>query len=211
MKYYPAFLNLNDKKAVVIGGGKVAERKVRSLIKAGALVKVISPEITNGIRTLKENGRLKHIKRNYRNGDIKDVFIVIACTSSDETNKKIAESAGCLVNVIDAPAEGNFIVPSVVKQGRLTIAISTDGSSPAVSKMIRKEIGKQYDKEFSLYLRFVESLRKRILKEIKDRSQREIFFRSLASEEIFNSLRKKGFGTTSKKILASLKKIENSG
>ena len=211
MKYYPAFLNLKDKTTVVVGGGKVAERKVRTLIKAGAAVKVISPVITAGIKKLKEKGMLKHVKRNYRMGDIENVFIVIACTSSDEINREIAQNAGGLVNVIDSPSEGNFIVPSVVKQGRLTVAISTDGASPAVSKAIRKEIERQYDKEFSLYLRFLESLRKRVMKEIKNSRQRERFFRSLASEEIFNSLRNNGFVMTSKKILASLDKMKNKG
>ena len=208
MKYYPAFLDLKDKKAVVIGGGKVAERKVRGLIKAGACVKVVSPSVTAGLERLIDKGKISHVRRNYKKGDLKGAFIVIAGTSSGETNKKVALDAGCLVNVIDSPSDGDFIVPSVVKRGPLTVAVSTEGASPAVSRAIRKEIEKYYDKEFANYLRFVESVRKKAMREIKDAARRAKFFRSIASEEIFNTLRDKGFNAVSKKLLALLESMK---
>ncbi len=204
MKFYPAFLDLKDKKAVIIGGGKVAERKVRLLINTGASVKLISPDITNNLRKLAEKGLLEHIKRNYRDGDLNDTFIVIAATSSTVLNTRIAREASHLVNVIDMPSEGNFIVPSVVKRGPLTIAISTEGASPAVSKAIRKEIEELYGKEFALYLKFVETIRKQAMKKIIDSREREKFLQSLASEDIFKSLRERGFSRLSQKIYASL-------
>jgi precorrin-2 dehydrogenase/sirohydrochlorin ferrochelatase len=192
MKYYPAFLNLNAKKAVVIGGGKVAERKVLALIKAGAFVKVISLNTTKTIEGLRKKGLLTHIKRRYRKGDLKDAFIVISGTSSAQTNTKIAQHARHLVNVIDTPSEGNFIAPSIVKRGPLTIAISTEGCSPAVAKAIRKELEKLYGTEFTHYLRFLGIIRKKAMKEIKDDKKREEFLKGLASEKIFNALRKRG-------------------
>jgi len=207
VKYYPAFLDLKDKKAVVVGGGQVAERKARTLIKAGASVTVISPSITAGLKRLKDKGRLDHIKRKYKKGDLKDAFIVIAGTSSKETNLRVARDAGHLVNVIDSPDEGNFIVPAVVERGPLTMAVSTGGASPAVSRAIRKEIESRYDREFARYLRFAESVRKRAMKEIRDKEKRERFFRSMASEEIFSSLRTTGFSAVSEKILSYLDNI----
>jgi len=202
MKYYPVFLNLNGKKAVVVGGGKVAERKVRTLLKAGASVKVISPKITKPLERLRKKGLLTHINRHYRKGDLKDAFIVIVGTSSAQTNTQIAEDArhsgigpeasGRLINVIDTPSEGNFIAPSIVKRGQLTIAISTEGSSPAVAKAIRKELEKLYGVEFTRYLRFLKMMRKKAMKEIKDDRKRKEFLKGLASEKIFTSLRKKG-------------------
>ncbi|MBI4681820.1 MAG: bifunctional precorrin-2 dehydrogenase/sirohydrochlorin ferrochelatase [Nitrospirae bacterium] len=206
MKYYPVFLDLKDKKAVIIGGGKVAERKVRLLITTGASIKLISPDITTNLRKLAEKGLLKHIKRNYRDGDLNNAFIVIAATSSAALNMRIAREAGLLVNVIDAPSEGNYIVPSVIKRGPLTIAISTEGASPAVSKAIRKEIEGLYGKEFALYLKFAETIRKQAMKKIIDSRVREKFLQSLASEDIFKSLRERGFSGLSQKISASLKK-----
>ena len=204
MKYYPAFLNLKDKEAVVVGGGKVAERKVRTLIKAGASVKVISPALTPLLERLKKNRRLTHIKRNYRKGDLKNAFIVIAATSSERTNTEVAQDAGGLINVTDTPREGNYIVPSVVRRGPLTVAISTEGASPAISKAVRKEIERLYGTEFALYLRFVERIRQKALKKISDNQRREKFLKSLASREIFDTLRNEGFSATSEKILASL-------
>lgn len=199
MKYYPVYLNLNGKKAVVIGGGRVAERKVFTLIKTGASVKIISPSITKPLERLRRKGLLIHVKRHYKAGDLKDAFIVIAGTSSDEVNKQIAKEAkhpgigSCrLINVIDTPSEGNFIAPSIVKRGLLTIAITTEGASPALAKTIRKELEKLYGAEFTHYLRFLKKIRKKAIKEIKDNKKREELLKSLASEKIFNALRRKG-------------------
>ncbi len=212
-KYYPVFLNLNGKTAVVIGGGKTAERKARTLIQAGASVKVISPDITASLKELKKTGRLTHIKKPYRKGDLKGAFIVIAGTSSVQINTKIANDArhagigsGRLVNVIDTPSEGNFIAPSIVKRGPLTIAISTGGSSPAASKLIRKEIEKLYSAEFAHYLRSLEKTRKKVLSGIKDRKKRERLLKSFASEKIFKKLRKRGAFYISKSIRKELLK-----
>ena len=208
MKYYPAFLDVKNKKAVVVGGGKVSERKVRLLISAGANVTLISPDITDNLRTLTEKGLLEHIQRNYKKGDLKDAYIVIAGTSSAATNTKVAQEAGHLVNVIDIPHEGNYIVPSIVKRGPLTIAISTEGASPAISKAIRKEIEGYYSREFARYLRFVEMVRKKAMKKIKNDKKREQFLKSLASEELLDDLRSKGFSTVQKETLSSLDSIK---
>lgn len=208
MKYYPAFLDLKDKKAVVVGGGRVAERKVRLLISAGAFVTLISPDITRNLDRLRERGMLAHIKRNYRTGDLKNAFIVIAGTSSAEINTKVAGDARHLVNVIDAPSEGNYIVPSFVKQGPLTIAISTEGASPALSKAIRKELEEHYTRDFALYLRFIERVRRKAIEGIKDSKKRERFLKSLASNKILYDLRNRGFREVQTKILIALEKIK---
>jgi len=206
VKYYPAFIDLRNKPAVVIGGGSVAERKVRSLVEAGANVRVISPEITKGLMKLKDKGAIKHTKRGYRKGDLKKAFIVIAGTSSSLVNKKIADEAECLINVIDVPSEGNFIVPSLVRQDTLTIAISTEGASPAISKAIRKKIEGLYGKEYGHYLKFVENVRQKALTDIKDSRKRKKFLNFLASEEILDRLSEKGFKETAAEISTYLAK-----
>ncbi len=200
MKYYPVFLNLHGKKAVVIGGGGVAERKVRTLVNAGAFVKLISPDITNALEKLKKRGLLIHIKRHYKKGDLKNAFIVIAGTSSALINQKIAQDAKHLINVIDNPSEGNFIAPSLVKRGPLTIAISSEGTSPAVAKVIRKEIELFYGKEFIRYLEFLRTMRTKALIEIKDNKERRAFLKSLASKKIFDTVRKKNTSSLIKHI-----------
>jgi precorrin-2 dehydrogenase/sirohydrochlorin ferrochelatase len=193
LNYYPSFLNLIGKRAVVIGGGRVAERKILTLLKADARVTVISPQLTKRIEKEKRKNNIKHISRHYRKGDLKNAFIIIAATDSQAINKHISEDALCLVNVVDAPSLCNFIVPSVVKRGPLTIAISTSGVSPAFSKSIRKELEKLYSSEFSRYLKFLEKFRKKAKKEIPDKTKRAAFLKSLASKEMIEMLRKKGF------------------
>lgn len=208
MRYYPAFLDLSDKKAVVVGGGKVAERKVRSLVKAGALVEVVSPALTTGLKKLRGLEKITHKNREYRRGDLRGAFIVIAATSSVAANAKISQDSEHLVNIIDMPADGNFIVPSLVRRGNLTIAISTRGASPAISKAVRKEIEQKYDAEFTRYLRFAESVRDKAIKEIKNVKKREKFLKSLASAEILAILRNRGFGVASREVLKALDKIK---
>lgn len=200
MKYYPLFLNLKGKKAVVVGGGRVAGRKTQTLLKTGARVTIISPTLTLNLQKLEDKKKVVHIKRPYKKGDIKDAFLVVAATSSIRTNSQVARDARSLINVIDTPSEGNFIAPSIVRRGPLTIAISTEGISPALSKGVRKELEKLYGREFTRYLKFVETVRERAMRKIPDNKKREKFLKSLASEKIFNTLRKEGFPAVSKKI-----------
>ena len=206
MNYYPAFLNLQGKKAVVVGGGKVAERKVLTLILAGADVTVISPLLTKRLQKEKEASRIRHIPRTYRKGDLKDSFMVIASTDSPEVNTRVAGDAPGLLNVVDVPSECNFIAPSVVKRGPLVLAISTGGTSPAFAKAVRKEIEKSYGKVFADYLGFVKTLRSRSMKEIADKAAREKFLKGLASGEILDTLRTKGLDTVKKSVLLRFSK-----
>jgi precorrin-2 dehydrogenase len=207
--YYPVFLNLENKKAVVVGGGKVAERKILSLLKAKAYVTVISPDITAKIQKEKLKGTIKHINRRYRNGDITSAFLVIAATDSPRLNKLVSDEAPCLVNAVDMPSMCNFIVPSVLQRGLLTIAISTSGVSPALSMSIRKEIEDIYGTEFSKYLKALQGIRAEAMNVISDQKQRRAFLKSVASAGMIEVLRKKGAKETRKKAKALLKVSKN--
>lgn len=180
--YYPILLNLKGKKCIVVGGGKVAERKALPLLRSGAEVTVISPECT--VRLKKENlrGHIQHVPRTYKKGDLKNAFLVIAATDSNETNRKISEDATCLVNIVDMPLLCNFIVPSVVRQGLLTIAVSTSGISPSLARTIRKELEGLYGREFSKHLNHIKQMRAKALREIKDKKKRKRFLKDLAAE-----------------------------
>lgn len=191
--YYPAFVNINGKECVVIGGGNVAERKVMSLLRCGAKIKIISPALTKRLQNEKDKGNISHISRNYKRGDLEGAFLVIAATSDDEINREIASESPCLVNVVDAPDNANFIVPSVIKRGLLTVAISTSGASPAMARSIKKEIEALYGEDFSKYLVFLKNLRKEIIAKIKDKNLRQRLFRELASDKMLDILRRKGY------------------
>jgi len=199
--YYPAFINLCGKQCVVVGGGKVAERKVLTLLDSGAAVKVISPALTDVLEKQKDKGRIRHIRRNYRSGDLKGAFLVIAATSDERINRKVSDDAPCLVNVVDKPEMANFIVPSVVNRGPMTIAVSTSGASPAIARAVRKELELLYNKDFGQFLDFLKKLRKRAIKEITDKKARERFLKDVASKEVLSILRGKGFKEAKEKVI----------
>lgn len=188
--YYPVFLNLAGKRCLVVGGGRVAERKCVSLIKAGAKITVVSPELTPKLKLYDEQGLIKHINRPYRSSDIKSAFIVIAAASSAETNERIFNDAKAasqdnllpdkLLNIADNPALCSFIVPSVVKRGQLTIAISTGGASPAIAKSIRKELQALYGPKFTKYLTRVKKAREKVVAETPDKKERARLLKKLA-------------------------------
>jgi len=201
--FYPAFLNLKGKKVVVIGGGKVAERKIFALLKAGAHVTVISPKITKRIEREKRKRRVRHISRKYKRGDQKNAVLVIAATDSQDINQQASREAPCLVNVVDSPAHCNFIVPSVIKRGPLTIAVSTSGISPALSSSIRSELEELYGPEFAQYLELLEKIRRKVMREIPYKKERAEFLKSIASEKLVKILRQKGFKEVKKMLLSS--------
>lgn len=182
--YYPAVLDLTDKKCLIVGGGRVAERKCLALIRSHASITVISPRLTRRLEKYEEKGLIKHSRRAYQSRDIKPAFIVIAATDSDEINRKISADAARLnklINVVDNPALCNFIVPSVLNRGPLTIAVSTGGSSPALAKAIKKELEGLYGPEFSKLLRILRGIRSRAMKEISDKKEREKFLKEIGS------------------------------
>jgi len=194
--YYPVFLSLKDKKTVIIGGGSVAERKVLSLLKSGADITVISPEITEKIGKEKLRKRIRHISRHYRKGDLRNAFLVIAATDSPVINDRVSKDALCLVNVVDTPDLCNFIVPSTMVRGPLTFAVSSSGVSPALSKSIRREIEKMYGTEFSRYLESLRKIRAEAMDVIGDQRKRSRLFKALASEKAIKMLRDKGYRET---------------
>lgn len=186
--YYPVFLDLNGKQCVIIGGGKVAERKCSSLIKTGAEITLISPLVTKHLENCCKKGLIRHIRREYKNGDIKSAFLIIVATDSAEVNRKVygnAKRLNRLINVVDNPPLCTFIVPSLIRRGDLTIAVSTGGASPAVAKAIRKELELLYGPEIAVYLSRLRKIRLKALKEIPDKRERERFLKKLVDTSGF--------------------------
>ncbi len=149
MKYYPINLNIRDKLCVVIGGGKVAERKVKNLLHSGARVRVVSPDLTPLLSKWMNQGKINYTRSEYRTGYLKGAFLVYAATSNRKVNAEIARDAilqKLLVNVADAPTESTFILPAVVRKREVSIAVSTDGLSPAKSVRIRDRLKTLLDK-----------------------------------------------------------------
>jgi siroheme synthase-like protein len=142
--FYPIFLDVSGRRAVVIGGGKVAFRKAAALLDAGAGVTVIAPEFDEGLRTL----RVERIEREYREGDLEGAHLAFAATNQRAVNASVAREAkalGIAVNVADSPSECDFIVPARVRRGYVNIAISTSGTNPSLAANIRRAVEKLLD------------------------------------------------------------------
>ena len=137
---YPLFLDLTNQPVVVVGAGKVATRKVRTLLTAGATVTVIAPVVTAALRRLKA---VRWLRRPYQAGDLRGARLVVAATDDLAVNRKVcaeAQRRRQLVNCAAPPDAGNFIVPAIVRHGAFTIAISTGGASPAAAKALRQKL-----------------------------------------------------------------------
>ena len=150
MKYYPVNLNIRDKLCVVIGGGKVAERKVKNLLRCGGRVRVVSPDLTDLLSKWASQGKMDYTRSEYRASHLKGAFLVYAATSDRKVNAKIAREAArrkLLVNVADSATESTFILPAVLRNRKISIAVSTNGLSPATSVRIRDRIKKFIEKE----------------------------------------------------------------
>jgi len=150
--YYPIFLNIDGKKCVVVGGGEVALRKVKTLLEHGAAVEVISPDLCPELAQIAANGEIRTLTREYQEGDLKDAFTVIVATDECEVNRRVlAESrkSSVLANVVDDAENSDFIAPSYLRRGDITFAVSTDGRSPALARKIRSRLEEELGDEYA--------------------------------------------------------------
>lgn len=159
---YPAILLLDGRLAVVVGGGAVALRKVRTLLDAGAQVHVIAPEVTGAIERMVERGEVKGTLRRFERGDLAGAAVVVAATDDRDVNQGVFEEAterGIPVNVVDDPPRCTFIAPSIVRRGDLVVAISTGGAAPALAVRLRERIERELGPEYEAFLEVCAELR----------------------------------------------------
>ncbi len=167
-KYYPAFLALEGKPCMVVGGGAVAERKVASLLGCGTHVTIVSPELTPRLRRRVEKGQVRHLPRQYRDKDHQGMYLLIVATDDMRLNRSIgieARKAGVLVNVVDDPDYCDFIAPSLVRRGEITFAISTGGASPALARWLRREIQAHFPPHYSRLATLLRQVRRQLRRE----------------------------------------------
>jgi precorrin-2 dehydrogenase/sirohydrochlorin ferrochelatase len=189
-RYYPAFLDLRGKLAVVVGGGEVAVRKVELLLSCGARVRLVSPGATESPSRLGPS--VERVSRPYRPTDLDGAFVVFAATDDPAVNGEVASEArarGILVNVADAPPLCDFLVPSVVSRGDLQIAISTGGASPALARHLREELERAIGPEYAELVALLEAVRERVLAEIADPDRRRAVFDRLVRSDLLALIR----------------------
>jgi precorrin-2 dehydrogenase/sirohydrochlorin ferrochelatase len=140
--YYPVFLDLRGRRVVVIGGGAMGEEKVTRLLPYEAQVVVVSPDVTDEVAELADDGTIEWVRRPYRRGDLDGAFIaIVAATSDDAVNQAVSEEArerNVPLNVADVTELCTWITPSVARRGEVIVATSTGGASPALARRFRE-------------------------------------------------------------------------
>src|SRR5256714_7421232 len=149
---YIACLRLSGRSCLVVGGGEVGLEKVEGLLACDADVTLVAPEAVPELRELAEEGSIRWERRGFEPGDLEGRFLAIAATSETDVNISVydeAERRAMLVNVVDVPPLCNFILPAIVRNGPLAIAISTAGASPALAKRMKQEIAESFGEPYA--------------------------------------------------------------
>jgi precorrin-2 dehydrogenase / sirohydrochlorin ferrochelatase len=189
--YYPIYLQLKDQPCVVVGGGKIAEDKVGGLLATGAKVTVVSPDLTPHLQQLAEGNEIVHIRRVYQPGDLSEAFVVICATDQREINHQVWQEASNnkqLVNVVDDIPHCNFIAPAILRNGDLTIAISTNGKAPALAVRLKERLQNEIGPEHSRFLELAGQLREPLARHIPDFERRKALWYELVDSNILDLL-----------------------
>ncbi|MCK4840061.1 MAG: bifunctional precorrin-2 dehydrogenase/sirohydrochlorin ferrochelatase [Desulfobulbaceae bacterium] len=207
MKYFPVNLDIAGRKCTVVGGGKVAARKVGNLLECGGKVQVISPELTTGLQELHQAKRIGWLQRQYRQGDLRGSFLVIAATDNELVQAEVFTEAGKndqLINVADVPQRCNFILPATVKRDDLTISISTAGKSPALARQLRQNLEEMIGPEYGTLAEIMGLLRPDVLKQGRPHEENKIIFAALLHEHFIDWIRQGNWDMIKEHLIRTL-------
>lgn len=165
MSYYPVFLEMKERRCLVIGGGLVAERKVAALVQAGARVTVIAPGLTVNLAEWSRQQSINAITRSYCAGDLAGYEMGFVATDDPQVNAAVyqeGKSRGVWVNAADDPAHCDFILPSVLRRSALTVAVSTGATSPALARMVREELESYFSRDYEIVAELAAEVREEL-------------------------------------------------
>ncbi|MGE5843096.1 MAG: bifunctional precorrin-2 dehydrogenase/sirohydrochlorin ferrochelatase [Deltaproteobacteria bacterium] len=202
-RFYPILVDLQGKRALVVGGGKVAQRKIETLLEQGASVQVVARELTESLEELRSEGRIEFLGNNFSEDFLDGAFLVFAATDDASLNRRVSEAAqrkGLLVNAVDQPSDCNFIVPSVLSRGDLLVAVSTSGKSPAFARKVRVELERHFGEEYGSFLNLMGNLRKEILRLGLSQEWNKIAFEELVYSNLLDAIREKNWDLASQVI-----------
>ncbi len=199
-KFYPIYLNISDKKCVIVGGGDVAYRKACSLREAEAKVTVVSPEFCENFLN---DGNFDLNKKEYEVSDINNASIVVASTNNEEVNKTVYADAVKMnipVNVVDQPHLCSFIVPSMIRRGDLCVSISTGGTGPALARNIRESLEERFGPEYADFTALLSIMRKLAMSKITDDKKRKNVLQNLADDKYLTMIKQSGRDAAEKEM-----------
>ena len=176
MRLYPLALKIDGRRCVVVGGGRVAERKVGSLCECSAKVVVVSPELTPDLEAMGARGEIETLRRAFEPADLEGAVLAMAATDDTAVNEAVlaaGEAYSVLVNVVDVPELCDFYVPASVNRGDLQITISTSGACPALSRKLRRQLSAEFGPEYEPYLRLLNRLRRGLIERVAEPAERK--------------------------------------
>ena len=189
---YTVQLNMENRSCVVVGGGSVALRKTKSLLEAGAAVKVIAPVILPEIIALQRKfPALNLYRRNYETGDLANAFLVIAATDNRQVNAAVAEEARqnhCLLNVTDDPEAGNFSVAGTYDNGSLHFSAAT-GGNPRLTHLLLEDLRQQYGDDMAAFTVFLDEQRETVKQLVPDTRARQEFWRTTLTNQLLQEVK----------------------
>jgi siroheme synthase-like protein len=190
--YYPIMLDVRGRLAIVVGDNSVAAEKAAALSASGARVVVLSPDFCPELLSMEREQQVTLRHKAYEPGDLAHAFVVVAATTYDpqltEAIWQETQQRGQLVNIVDVPARCNFIVPSILRRDQLTIAVSTEGTSPGLAKRIRQQLEKFFPPAYGTYLRIASAARTYLRKNGISYARRDEFVGDFYNSEILNHL-----------------------
>ncbi|MCK8815860.1 bifunctional precorrin-2 dehydrogenase/sirohydrochlorin ferrochelatase [Natroniella sulfidigena] len=191
MELYPVNLRLKNQKVLIVGGGKVAYRKLKRLVTTEAKIELVSPKVIDPVKELIKQEEINYKQREFLELDLESSFLVIAATDQSGLNQRIAQLAeqeGILANVIDNLELSTCTLPAVVERGDLLITIATNGSLPALSRQLRLKLEEEFGPEFAFFLELLAEIRPLVIDKIDQEEQRREIFRRLADLELIEQL-----------------------
>jgi siroheme synthase-like protein len=165
MSYFPIYLDMSRRRCLVIGGGAVAERKIAELLETGAEVTVLAPDVTDVVAGLSKQNAIRFTARCYEAGDLDGFELAFVATDDPQVNAAVyreGRSRGVWVNSADDPARCDFILPSVLRRGDLTVAVSTGGTSPALARTVREELELYFTQEYESLAKLAAEVREEL-------------------------------------------------
>ena len=203
-RFIPLMFDLNNKNIVIIGGGHVAERRIRLLLESGGKITVTSPKITQEIRNYWEQGKVNWLKKYFEPNDISNAFLVIIATNNPQVNELVLQYAqkNTLINDATNASNGNVHFPTIMKRGRLTISVATNGASPMLTKKIKQQLEATFPKNYGEYVDFLYECRELLKNSPLPKEEQQKLLKQLLDDDFHSK-------TNQQQFLSWLKNLQN--
>lgn len=195
MNNMPLMIDLSQKSIVIVGGGKIATKRASTLIEYCADVHIVSPIISTTLKELLDNENITWSQKEFEPQDVEHADFVVIATNNNEVNTKVLESVPphALCNHASKAQVGNVTIPSILKRGKLSISVSTNGASPKLSKKMISKISDMYDESYEMYIDFLYESRQLIKRLSIEPSRKQDLLQHILSDEYLDEVKQQEF------------------